>query len=100
MLEGWLLLPNLRGIEHSLSFENDDDEEFVSSFNCDDGEMDADIDDDEPVHSFDSNGPMKVADTLQAGLGNHIAFLWEKRKPQLVSDFAVLGWLVSVAPEI
>jgi hypothetical protein len=87
-------------VEHCLTLDDNDDEEYVASFNCDDGEMDADIDDDASVASFASNGSQKVADTLKAGLGNHIEFLWEKRKPQLVSDFAVLGWLVLVVPEI
>jgi hypothetical protein len=87
-------------MEHSLTFEDDEDEEHVSSFNCDDEEMDADEDSDDSVHSYNSRGSEVIADTLKAGLGNHIVFLWEKRKPQLISDFAVLGWLVSVVPEI
>jgi hypothetical protein len=90
----------LPAVEHCLMLDDDAEEDYVASFNCDDGEMEADVDDDASVHSYTTTGSYQVADTLRAGLGNHIVFLWEKRKPQLVSDFAVLGWLVSVVPEI
>jgi hypothetical protein len=38
--------------------------------------------------------------SLRKGLGDHMIFLWDKRESPLVSDLAILGWMVSVVPAI
>ena len=62
--------------------------------------MEIDLDDDVTVDSFGTRSSRDMEPSLCRGLGEHMIFLWEKRKTQLISDFAVLGWLVSVVPEI
>lgn len=93
----------LNMIEYDLDLGDDDEENYADGFDDNDNrptdETD-DSDDDDTVYSFTSSGSVKYPDTLRKGLGDHIVYLWEKRKLQLVSDFAVLGWMVSVVPEI
>jgi hypothetical protein len=62
--------------------------------------MDVDLDDDKSASSFGSHHSDEMEPSLRQGLGHHLIFLWEKCKSQLISDFAVLGWLVSVVPKI
>lgn len=90
-------------VDHDLDFDEDDDEGFDAGFeeDCVDGpDMDVDMEDEDSVLSHSSTASSKQPPSLQKGLGDHIVFLWEKRKTQLISDFAVLGWMVSVVPEI
>ena len=88
-------------IEHDLDFGEDEAEEYAVTFNDPNEEsLDVDIDDNDSMHSMGSDNHNDMEPSLRKGLGNHMIFLWEKRKTQLISDFAVLGWLVSVVPEI
>jgi hypothetical protein len=88
-------------VEHDLDFGDNEVEEYADG--CTDRNeviMDADLDDGDSVDTYDLSTSSEMEPSLRKGLGDHMVFLWEKRKTQLISDFAVLGWLVSVVPEI
>jgi hypothetical protein len=88
-------------VKYDLDFGEDEPEEYALD-NTDNNvaAMDVDLDDDKSESSFGSHHSDEMEPSLRKGLGHHLIFLWEKRKSQLISDFAVLGWLVSVVPEI
>ncbi len=88
-------------VEHDLDLGDDDDEDYAAMYtDPNDCTNELDLDDLGSVGSLGQEGNYGVEPSLYKGLGDHMVFLWEKRKTQLVSDFAVLGWLVSVVPEI
>jgi hypothetical protein len=76
--EGWELRC-LPVVEHCLTLDDDAEEYYVASFNCDDGVMDF----------------YKVADTLRAGLGNHIVLLMGETKTP-AGQRLFCAWMVSL----
>jgi hypothetical protein len=90
-------------VAHDLDFDEDDAEDYAGGFKEDGNSTpykDDNFKDGCSVESFTSGGSIKHPETLQKGLGDHIVYLWGKCKSPLISDFAILGWMVSVIPEI
>jgi hypothetical protein len=88
-------------VEHDLDFGDNKAEEYaVSCMDINEVSMDVDLDDGDLADTSGSSTSSEMEPSLRKGLGDQIFFLWEKRKAQLISNFAVLGWLVSVVPEI
>jgi len=78
----WRVLNDLDDTDaHSDNSESDDDHTEV------DDSSDNTIDDTEGIQSTKT-------------LGQKVIDIWQKRRPKLVSDFAIAGWLLSPIPEI
>ncbi|MFN7263246.1 MAG: hypothetical protein ACK5TW_00035, partial [Cyanobacteriota bacterium] len=78
----WRVLNDLDDTNaHSDNSESDDDHTEV------DDSSDNTIDDTEGIQSTKT-------------LGQKVIDIWQKRRPKLVSDFAIAGWLLSPIPEI
>jgi hypothetical protein len=54
----------------------------------------------EEVEDDDSTDSDTVESAAPKSLGKKVKDLWQKRRPKLISDFAIAGWLLSPIPEI
>jgi hypothetical protein len=81
----------LNVVKHDLSFD-DIKEDIYEAGVAEECSYTSNHDDDSTYGyselSYTANGSIEFPQTLQNGLGDHIAYLWEERKSQLISNFA------------
>ena len=82
--------------DDDLDPEEEDDNLFLNQ----DKSLQCDLDIDDSEDDTDSNVTDEDDGETNLQYGLQIQALWNKRKVDIMSDFAVLGWLLSVVPEI